>query len=122
MLTAGVNPTSAVRSTCAVKPAQSMSPFEVNGSKMADMPVIFRRGRSIRIGSMAALMGAPLGTAAGTGDRVLWYVVPGRKSDAFVGHVSDLSGSGGEPRNFPDKSETCPTGRAIVGYVSDLPG
>ena len=42
--TAGTSPAAAVISTCAVKPAQSTSPCSSNGSNIADMPVIFRRG------------------------------------------------------------------------------
>lgn len=37
---------SSVRATCASKPGQSISPLSVKGSRIAEMPVIERRGRS----------------------------------------------------------------------------
>src|SRR5262249_32218341 len=52
MFTAGVNPASAVRTQWAANAGQSMLPDSVNGSRMAEMPVTFRRGRSMAIGSM----------------------------------------------------------------------
>jgi hypothetical protein len=52
MLTAGVRPAAAVRSTWASNPTQSMSPAAVNGRRMADIPVIARPGRRRAIGSI----------------------------------------------------------------------
>src|SRR5258708_17660239 len=50
MFTAGINPACDVRWTCWQKPSQSMCPSSEKGSKMADMPVIVRRGLSIANG------------------------------------------------------------------------
>ena len=53
-----------------------MSPAAVNGSRIAEMPVIFRRGRSIAIGSMAEWRHAVSLSAAGT-LRVPWLAAHG---------------------------------------------
>src|SRR5258708_19654445 len=50
MFTAGINPACDVRWTCWQKPSQSMCPSSEKGSKMAEMPVIVRRGLSIAHG------------------------------------------------------------------------
>ena len=52
IFTAGANPANTVRCTCAENPIQSGSPFSRNGSRMAEMPRIFRRGRIIETGSI----------------------------------------------------------------------
>src|SRR4051794_5272155 len=51
MFTAGVSPAWAVRVRWRVKPSQSTALVLVNGNRMADMPVILRRGRSRVSGS-----------------------------------------------------------------------
>src|SRR5436190_10987468 len=57
MFTAGVRPAFAVRATCSRNAVHATSPFVSNGSKIADMPTIARRGRSIAMGSITSVIG-----------------------------------------------------------------